>query len=478
MVQFDGRFAHGCSTCHPKLKRYADNKTDEELCQKTWARDRIIKQWILQQNNKATTTGLIYKYIVITDCHTVNYSPSNLQKQFETVPELYKLRQPYVKLFRHSIGLQDILNADPNLTYILIGSGRCPRSTATSPPHHVQDCPMMVWKKHAETGQAFQDFDWNPTGPALYTRDTLEFAQKQFNFKLDHVTCVYFYSADYVLPTVFEDLVKSRTMCDVAQQKSKSKFIKSLINYSTGMFGFNPHKKQTNKTALARIVKSLPYRAQLGQYSINYAGEIEEDGYFVIQKINAHPSYVAPRKFTKQKILNAALPLYACVAEYGKMRLNSCFRFILESCVPGTVRCAYSQVDNLVLVLAKPNLEDLIVPSKKFFFQQEKDNYFTPEDNSIGNPGQLQKEWIVSATKDGPWQFVSPRPCTYAIALNHPEDKEQCRMSSLSNVSTKQAYNACTRMLDRQPVIFVQERRLNRLVNTETKQMSITFAVK
>ena len=315
---------------------------------------------------------------------------------------------------------------------------------------------MMVWKKHAETGQMYQDFDWNPTGPALYTRDTLEFAQKHFNFKLDHVTCVYFYSADYMLPKVFEGLVEARTKCDASRQKSKSKFIKSLINYSTGMFGFNPHKKKTNKTALARIVKTLPANAQPGQYLINYAGEIGEDGYYVTQKINGHPTHY--QRFTKQKILNAALPLYACVAEYGKMRLNSCFRFILDSCVPGTVRCAYSQVDNLVLVLAKPNLEDLIVPSKKFFFQQEKNNYFTPEDtenSNPGKPGQLQKEWIVSTEKDGPWQFVSPRPCTYAITLNNPEDKEQCKMSSLSNVSTKQAYDACTRMWERQPVLFV-----------------------
>ena len=160
------------------------------------------------------------------------------------------------------------------------------------------------------------------------------------------------------------------------------------------------------------------------------------------------------------------------------MRLNACFRFILESCMPGTVRCAYSQIDNLVLVLAKPNLEDLVVPSKKFFFQQEKDNYFTSDDDSIGNPGQLQKEWIVSADKDGPWKFVSPRPCSYAITLTHSDDKEQCKMSSLSNVSTQQVFNACTRMLERQPVVFVQERRINRLLNTKTKHVSIHFVPK
>ena len=485
IVQYDGRFNHGCrgsangpkhtfdaagcssGICQPPLNRYCDNKTEAELIEKTSKRDLAIQQWIHEQNSRAGS-GRLYMYIVISDCHDVDFIPANLVKQFDTVPELVKFREPYATLFKYSIGISDILGAHPDLTYILVGSGSCPRRSRGS---HCQDRPMMVWKTNAETGARYQDFDWNPEGEGLYTRDTLEFAMQHFGFELELVTCVYFYRTDSILPSVFADLVEARRACEQTQQHSKSKFIKSLVNFSTGMFGFNPRKKERSTTS-ARIIKSLPRRAQAGDYHLHYMGELSYNGYFVAQKINKPPLY-AP----KQKVLNSALPLYACIVEYGKMRLNSCLRFVLACAEPDSVRAAYSQVDNLVLVLSKPSLEETVAPEMESTFRLEKDSFFT----ETSCPGKLKKEWEVSAQQDGPWKFVSPRPCSYAVILDQPDDarvKEQCKMSCLNNLSSKQSFDACSRMLDRQTVTFVQERRVNRLLSTATRQVEITFAPK
>ena len=485
IVQFDGRFVHGCRglqegvdictynagrgdrICCPPLDRYCDHKTEAELIAKTRLRDQATKEWIEQKNRASWITGMQYRYIVLSDCHDLDFTTSRLLELFHTVPELSRMREPYATLFRYSIGIDDILRAHPGLTYVLVGSGHCP----TLPPDtdsHMQDRPMLVWKQHPETGSTYQDFDWNPEGEALYTRDTLEFAVRQFGFKLDVVTCVYFYAVDLALPEVFADLVETRRTCDVAQLHSKSKFIKSLINYSSGMFGFNP-RKQTFKPAPARIVKSAPRNAHIGDYKYHFMGELGDNGYFVAQKMPAVPS----QSVSRQKVLNAALPLYACIAEYGKMRLNACLRFILRVAQPDSVRVAYSQVDNLVLVLAKPTLEETVAPAQASYFQREMHNFFT----TASEPGKLKLEWRVSAEQEGPWKFVSPRPCSYAVTLNSA-DREQSKMSCLNNLSSRQTYEACSRLLDRQPVTFVQERRVNRLLSTATRQVEITFAPK
>ena len=480
VVQFDGRFVHGCRgvqegvgtynagrgdrICCPPLDRYCDSKTEAELIAKTLLRDQATEQWIEQKNRAAWITGMQYRYIVLSDCHDLDFTTSRLLEQFQTVPELSRMRDPYATLFRYSIGIDDILRAHPGLTYVLVGSGHCP-----APPDkddlHMQDRPMLVWKQHAETGSAYQDFDWNPEGEALYTRDTLEFAMQQFGFKLDVVTCVYFYAADLALPEVFADLVETRRTCDEAQLHSKSKFVKSLINYSSGMFGFNP-RKQAFKPAPARIVKSAPRFSHIGEYKYHFMGELGDEGYFVAQKMPV-PGQRAPR----QKVLNAALPLYACIAEYGKMRLNACLRFVLRVARPHSVRVCYSQVDNLVLALAEPTLEETVAPGLESYFRGEQGNYFT----ATSDPGKLKLEWSVSTEQEGPWKFVSPRPCSYAVNLNLV-DKEQSKMSCVNNLSSRQAYEACSRMLDRQPVTFVQERRVNRLLGTATRQVEITFA--
>ena len=67
--------------------------------------------------------------------------------------------------------------------------------------------------------------------------------------------------------------------------------------------------------------------------------------------------------------------------------------------MPGTVRCAYSQIDNLVLVLAKPNLEDLVVPSKKFSFNKKKTTTLLPMTIALATLDNYKKNGLCLQTK-------------------------------------------------------------------------------
>ena len=78
---------------------YCNNKTEAELIEKTLQRDAAIEQRIAAQNSMAAgDTGL--RYIVISDCHDVDFTPSSLLQQFEIVPELCLLKEPYTTLFK------------------------------------------------------------------------------------------------------------------------------------------------------------------------------------------------------------------------------------------------------------------------------------------------------------------------------------------------------------------------------------------
>ena len=48
-------------------------------------------------------------------------------------------------------------------------------------------------------------------------------------------------------------------------------------------------------------------------------------------------------------------------------------------------------------------------------------------------------------------------------------------MSSLNGISTVQSYNISHRMLLRQPVKVLQERRVNQVANRETKMVELTM---
>ena len=478
LIQFDGRFAHGCrkrERCTPSLKRYCDDKSEGVLIEKTKQRDTSIQSWIDLQTHRQ------YKYFVISDCHSPFFQIKQLANSFKSTPELNKLQEPYQSLKRYSVSLDEIFNCHPDLTYLLIGSGKIPQHILL--PEEFKINAFMIWKKQTDVKNV-QDLGWETLESALFTRDTLEYAIKELGFELDYVSSCYFYRRCPTMSLVFEDLLDERMKCS---SSSKNKLLKSIINYATGMFGFNPfNQKQENKLP-AKIRNKLPKGTMAGQYNISFTEPLCNQNYFVSKPTGTHFSHKSKAQQQqrqqdrqhKSKPINSALPLYPCIVEYGKMRLLQCWRFIQYCTNPDMTKLTYSQVDNLVLALGSRSLEKTVDPAKKEFFETYKHLYLT----STNQPGRLKKEWSFPVDDDdddteenSQWKFVSPFPCCYAIIPEQSQNKEgQAKMSSLNGISTVQSYNISLRMLLRQPVKVMQERRVNQVANRETKMVELTM---
>jgi hypothetical protein len=478
IVQFDGRFVHGCSKCREAgttLNRYANDSSESALIEKSHNRDAFFKSWIDIENAKG---GPQYKYEVICDCHTPHFTQRALQTHFETSPELKKLREPYTTLPSHMLKFKDIFNAHPDLTYLLVGKGQVPADLRRPTP--TRNGTLLVWKKDKE-GRYYQDFGWNtPEGGALFTRDTLEYAVGEHNFELESVSACYFYRRCEVMPKVFDWLIQERRQCG-DNQKSKAKFIKSIVNFGTGMLGYNPHNKK--KMAFPRIVSRAKQNVNAG-FHIFPVGQIRDDTFSVVQTVQRR----IRTQSANRKACNVALPLYISVVEYGKNRLLECLTFLFAYARPGALKLCYSQVDCAVVALAGNTLEDAIDPALKSAFENERQHFFTTE----GTPGHLKDEWSVSV-QDLPngWKFASPYICCYAVVAAEEEDnlhdnmppalkrmrldfEGHAKASSFNCLSTLGTYELACNALNSVSMIVEQERRTNKLLTTATETVSIS----
>jgi hypothetical protein len=477
IVQFDGRFAHGCLECRlagSSLRRYANDKSESELIEKTSERDAIFQEWMEIENAKG---GPQYQYAVISDCHTPNFAATELEKIFQTTPELQKLREPYATLPRHTIKPEEILNAHKDLAYLLAGTGRVPKELRRDTP--TRDGELLVWKKD-KSGNRYQDFGWEtPEEGALFTRDTLEHAIREHGFRLESVSFCYFYRRCEIMPSVFAELVEERQRCG-ADQKSKARFIKSIVNLGTGMLGYNPHNK--TKMSVPRIVSSMKSNPAVDA-RLFPVGQVRDKMFCVVQTVQRK------RKLTlaERKSCNVALPLYISVVEYGKKRLQECLTFLFDHCRPGALKLCYSQIDCAILAIADSTLEEAVQPLLRSKFAEQKPNFFT----TTGEPGHLKEEWFVRASDlPGGWKFASPYICCYALVAadwdnwdkaGPPPPAKKLKMdfeghakaSSFNNLSTKSHYELACNALDRIDTVVEQERRTNKLLSTCTETVSI-----
>ncbi len=489
IIQFDGRFIHGCSECKKKgtrLNRYANNSSEEDLISKSRSRDELFRKWISFENAKG---GPQYTYGIIYDCHTPNLTTGELKISFETQPELKMLRDPYKSLPTHLLKLKDILNAHPGLTYLLVGRGQVPSHLRQPTP--TRNGVLLVWKDDESTGKRYQDFGWEtPEGGSLFTRDTLEYATREHNFQLESVSSCYFYRRCQVMPQVFDGLIQERQLCG-SSQKSKAKFIKSMVNFGTGMLGYNPHNKTS--TTRPRIVNHFYDRGRCLNTDLHtfIVGQIRDETFSLVQSTRRNKARAAMKK-----PCNVALPLYVSVVEYGRLRLLECLTFLFRVTRPGALKLCYSQVDCAVVAMAGHSLEETIDPALRSTFESEKKDYFT----TTGEPGLLKNEWLVS-TLDFPngWKFASPYTCCYALVEANKEDNlylgdnlpalkkiklddggssaagGHSKASSFNNISTETVYLMACNSLDCVDMKIPQERRVNKMLNTGTATVSINI---
>ena len=509
LVQFDGRFVHGCrgeggeregfehhhhpfshslsssqrsgSVCRPLLNRHVGYQSEEELRKKTRERDLTTENWIEVQ--KKISAERKYFYFVITDCHHASWFGLQIDEEFKTNPELRKLKEPYQDLCRrHSVTLSDIVNCDKELNFILIGRGRTKAApaVATPPPAFKRDT-LMIWRKN-ENGQLIQDLGWQTDSTAIFTRETLEHATTELGFQMEAISFCFFFRNCHNLQKVFRELLDERRRLEETN-KSQSKFLKCVLNYSTGMFGFNPHKRKASSRKPIKIRQSLVCRKEAGQFTTHFAHEIsciQEKLFFVIQ--SSLPQVLTKQRRTaaalaaKQHIskpLNVALPLYTCIVEYGKLRLLRGLQFIQSCTKPDMTKLAYSQVDNLVLALGASNLEEAVEPSKRDHFEQGLPFFFT----KTNQPGCFKKEWDTS---EEDWKFVSPFPCNYTCLRiggdKKAENNGHTKMSLLSgSVSPSYSYPLAVKMLNKLPCKILQERRINKVCNRKTKTLEVNL---
>jgi hypothetical protein len=478
VVQFDGRFAHGCPECRltgTALSRYANDSTEEALIEKTKLRDEIFQAWLQIENSKG---GPQYQYSVIRDCHTLHFTAPELEKIFRETPDLGKLREPYATLPSHSIQIKDILTAHKDLAYLLVGSGQVPTELRQSTP--TRNGTLLVWKRDKE-GNNYQDFGWEtPEGGSLFTRDTLEYVIREHGFRLESVSSCYFYRRCEVMPSVFRELVEERQKCG-SNQKSKAKFIKSIVNLGTGMLGYNPHNKC--KMSVPRIVSKI-HKNRNVDARLFHVGQVKDKMFSIVQTVQRKRKLPA----TERKSCNVALPLYISVVEYGKHRLLECLTFLFAHCRPGAVKLCYSQVDCAILALSGSTLEEALDPALEGKFAEQKPNFFTTK----GEPGLLKEEWFVRSTDlPGGWRFASPYICCYALISADPKGNSEdsslpppmkkfrmdfegyAKASSFNSLTTKTHYDLACNALDRVSTVVEQERRTNKLLNTATEIVSI-----
>jgi hypothetical protein len=475
LFQMDGQWAHGCPghRC-PSLSRYASGASEEEVLKATEARDKFLQNWVKDNNYSARKLPAVYH--VVNDCHHPEFGYRPLLQ----LEALKNLRQPYESLPKGFLSFpSDLVSVNDELTFILIGRGHIPENRRKG------EMPLFVWRDEAG-GRQSQTFGWNlEERDYLFTRDTFEHLVVTRGFEFSSVSACCFYKKCRVLPLVFGSLVAEREASSLAGNDTLAGFLKSVVNFTTGMFGLRGDSEQSAKRgpAKARIVShvSPKYVECLDRVDIKLAGSVSGTDFYVCRRLaparksvkragrkpgQAKLEPCPPAVYKRRKATDAALPIYAAVVEFGKLRLLRCLEFLRRHVRPGAVRVLYSQVDNLVLGLSSDQLEDAVAPENRVKFELEKDEFFG------GDPGKLVEKWKVSANGGGSWSFASARVCSYGLVSKDSEGNVQggqTKMSGLSGISSQDAFESNRRLLAGLPGIgFLQERRTHILLNEET----------
>jgi hypothetical protein len=465
LLNFDGQFAHSCPTRNcPPLPSYAGGAEEKTVFEATRVRDAFFQNWVRENNFR--DCKLPASYHVINDCHHPEFAYRNLLK----IEELWEVRRPYESLPKHFLSFpSDLLSADPELTFLLIGRGAVP------PNRREGKMPLFVWRDVPGGGsRQSQHFGWKLEGrDYLFTRDSFEHLVNVKGFEFSSVSDVYFYKKCRVLPLVFGGLVEERETSELSGNETRANFIKAAVNFTTGMFGMKAGNVKGGRNSKARLVSKF-YKKTLEcieRIDIKVAGSVSGKIFYVSRRLAAARK---TRKTASQlplpkrrKATDASLPIYASVVEFGKLRLLHCLEFLRAHLRIAAVRILYSQVDNLVLAMSGDCLEEAVLSEKREKFELDKDKFFGRE------PGKLVQKWKISAEGGLSWSFASARVCSYGLISKDKEGKllggGQAKMSGLTGISAIAAFQSNSRLLAGLPGLpFPQERRVNRLLNQDT----------
>jgi hypothetical protein len=286
----------------------------------------------------------------------------------------------------------------------------------------------------------------------------LDYLRREHNFQVTTIEQVLFYKNCTVLPEIYRELVIERAAPTTSA--SRKDLLKKVVNFSCGFFGFNPENAGKSSYRLVADTSKTPNPAKCEITSAGFVGNEE----FYLLKVLKNP----PKdKENQQKKSPGPLPLFFSIVEFGKMRIAQILHFFETFTLPNAYRHLYSNVDNVVIALSTPGLVHAIPPHLFERFMAEVNNYFQP-----GQPGHLKKEWINKLEDE--WKFVSHMVQNWAVITNR-EDKNRNKNSALSKVTSSQSYQISCDVLDKKITKIQQNRRSNKMLNTETIQQTFTF---
>jgi hypothetical protein len=434
MYNFDGNFAHGCPSCPALSMSYTGFQTREQVEKKTTDRDAFLRQWI---------SGLAHiSYTVLTDCHDADYTQWALDHAFGTVPELIELVKGIPGA--NSMTIQEVLDIDPaaNLTYLAVVSGHC---SATTKP--------LLLAPSAGGGSKLLDRNWRRSNEArevLLTRQFLEYLMRDHQFEVTDVSCIIFYKTCTVLSDIYKQLVRQRTTALPARRD----LLKKVGNFSCGYFGLNAVKYAVSWKYT--LVAERPHKYDPFTCEMMPVGKVGRQTYYFLKKRKRQ------RNFNRQ--CQSALPLFVSVVEYGKLRMSQALCFLDKVLRPSSFSHLYSNVDNLILALSGPLLDDCVAAERFDEYLREKQQYF-----EFGEPGHLKLEWKMSSPD---WRFVSGMTQNYALVS---ETASRHKNSALNGITSMEGYEAACSLLEKRRVCFEQERRTNKLANLNTVVKTFVF---
>ena len=437
LFNMDGGYAHGCRNGCPDLKSYIRNKSRLELESDSQKRDDFINDWCKAINSRANDQSLC-TYLVKTDCHDNSYTRKNLMSNFYTFPILNALISNYFS--SKEITLDELLMCSDDLTFLCLAEGFVPK---------IGPKPLLVLDS--------RNNNWNRSGstkePLFLTRDYISWITRVFNFRVKKVHKVWIYKKCKVFNKIFKDLTDKRAAPSCSS--SQKQFLKDVVNFCSGYLGMNEQKNKTFTTV--RLVTKLTRHVNYQNTEIVPLGSVGTLNFLMLRKTVEN----------KRKLYSGSspLPLYCLITEYGKLRLSQVMCFFETFLVPEKLIFVYSHIDNLIFIISTDTIEEAVVPGLEKKFSFLKSLLFGDK------PGQLKEEFqfVISDS----WKFVSGMPQNYAILS--PDNAGIHKNNGLNCISSERSYQASCAILAKSKFVIQQERRVDKMRNTETVCKNICF---
>lgn len=451
IYQMDGIYFHGCDTC-PPLASYAGGISSPRA--KTLARDAFLREWIDRVNLERGGQDNFATYTVITDCHHPEFEKKHLLQRFRLLTELVDLVDPYPT--SRYMTVRDLDTCDPRLAFVAIVKGQCGGNSGTSGFGNAK--PLFLFSKEERQER------YSETGPdqdLLLTRDMYDYLRRAHGFTVSTMTACFFYRKCTSLNGVFRELVDRRASHKAASRAMQAAFLKHVVNRACGYFGLNQRKNATRTTCT--LVTGLQ-NAHPAMVKVQEAGCVAGTEYFTLIRHTKNQALLASND--KRAAGAAALPLFICIVEMGKLRLAQMLHFIESHVSPSRCRYLYSNVDNYLYCLAGPTLDATVDPDKRESFERQRADYFSDA------PGACKLEWTVGPEEK--WKFITPMMHNWSL-VGESSHNDRHKMSCLVGLSALESYETSVKMFEKTTFDVRQVRRVNKLAGMDTKIINFVF---